>query len=196
MGKKYSRHYVQFHTHVLHCIALLFCHCQTPGSCIFITKETQADHYTATVRQKVTHLLVWSSVTGPGRGYLAPSLVPSLSLWRAWLQLIADTPILPRGHESYRVIMCNSDNSSLHNLLIAKTRQKHNKYMKATLPTHYYSYKCQLSFFCSPLQRQKSAWRLIWQPGGLGLSLSPTAPSNPSCSSFRSRPGVPSLCRA
>ena len=28
------------------------------------------------------------------------SLVPSLSLWRAWLQLIADTPILPRGHES------------------------------------------------------------------------------------------------
>ena len=92
--------------------------------------------------------------------------------------------------------MCNSDNSSLHNLLIAKTRQKHNKYMKATRvdttnSTHYTTTLTSVnyfSFFCSPLQRQKSACRLIWQPGGLGLSLSSTAPSNPSCPSFRSRP--------
>ena len=36
-----------------------------------------------------------------------------------------------------------------------------------TINTLLYSYKCQLSFFCSPSARQKSVWRLVWQPGGL-----------------------------
>ena len=39
MGKKDSRHYVQFHTHVLHVINFATV-MQTPGSCISITKET------------------------------------------------------------------------------------------------------------------------------------------------------------